>query len=157
MSENEAALDSVQEWTRMFFRNSMHHFMASAKSQGLSIPQIGALFQIHKQSKTGISHLSGELGVTSAAASQMLDKLVQLGLVARTEDERDRRAKRIALTEKGREALKASVDARQEWIALVFARLNDQEKLKVCEAFALMVEKAKEIEGEKVCCDSRNI
>jgi DNA-binding MarR family transcriptional regulator len=157
MSQDEKIKESVREWIRTFFKISMHGFAASSKRQGLSMPQIGMLFQIHRGSRTGISHLGDELGVTSAAASQMIEKLAQQGLVARFEDDRDRRVKTIALTEKGKEALKTSVEIRQEWVSDLLDLMSEEEKRIVGEAFAIMNEKARVMEGREACCDSQNI
>ncbi len=51
--------------------------------------------------KSGVSEIGGQMGVTNAAASQAVDRLVHLGLIERTEDPDDRRAKRLTLTQAG--------------------------------------------------------
>ncbi len=50
------------------------------------------------------------LGVARATISEMLSALERIGLIARARD-RDRRTWRVALTERGRAALDAAVDA----------------------------------------------
>ena len=59
---------------------SMRHFLRYARESGLSMSQFGALFHIHRRGSSGVTDLGDHLGVTSAAASQMLDRLVQQGL-----------------------------------------------------------------------------
>ena len=81
--------------------HSMHGFVTYAKGQNLSLHQFGALFHIHRSGGCAVSDISDDLGITTAAVSQMLERLVQSGLIARSEDPNDRRAKRIDLTEAG--------------------------------------------------------
>ena len=45
-----------------------------------------------------LSEVAHELNMSQSASSQMIDRLVQLGLVARGEDPRDRRQKRLEAT-----------------------------------------------------------
>jgi DNA-binding MarR family transcriptional regulator len=52
-----------------------------------------------------ISNVAGYLGVTNAAASKAVDRLVRRRLLKRSEAENDRRAVRLSLTEKGRRLL----------------------------------------------------
>ncbi len=81
------------------FREQGHYI----KSFGLSMAQFGILMQLNSQHQCGISDISSRMEITSAAASQLVDKLVQSELVARTEDPQDRRAKQLKLTPKGQD------------------------------------------------------
>jgi DNA-binding MarR family transcriptional regulator len=58
---------------------------------------------------TEMAHL---LRMSAPSISQMIDRLVEIDLVARAEDQADRRRKRIALTPKGRRLLKRLYKAR---------------------------------------------
>lgn len=57
-----------------------------------------------------VSSVAGFLGVSNAAASKAVDRLVRRGLIHRAEAADDRRAVRLSLTERGRRLL-ASYDA----------------------------------------------
>ena len=85
--------------------NSMHNALRYSKEQGWSMSQIGALMIIHRKGTTAVSDIGDELGISNPAASQMIDRLVQDGLVLRTEHPDDRRVKQIKLTEKGFELI----------------------------------------------------
>ncbi len=69
----------------VFMRRSMHEFMDSMKDTGLSMPQLTTLIRLHYHGPCPISGIGDDLGVTTAAASQMVDRLVHLGLLDRTE------------------------------------------------------------------------
>ncbi len=104
------------------------------------MPQIGALFRI-SHARAGVSELGDELGVTSAAASQMLDRLVQLGLVHRSEDPNDRRVKQLILTGKGQQIVYESIQARQGWLGELAEALSPEEKEQVTRALEILGEK----------------
>ena len=54
---------------------------------------------------TRITDLSESLGITKQAVSQLVDDLERLGVLARTPDPDDARARRVVFTERGREGL----------------------------------------------------
>ncbi len=91
MDSREQFLGALREWTAVFMSASMGTFLQFAKEHGVSMPQIGALFHIRSKGSCGVTDVGDDLGVTSAAASQMLERLVQNGLVQRREDPDDRR------------------------------------------------------------------
>ena len=126
-------------------RYSMRSFILYSKESGLSMSQFGALFRVMR-GDSGVSDMAGELGITNAAASQMLERLVQQGLITRTEDPHDRRAKQIVLTEKGREMLQGALSARQGWLDILAKTLSPAEKEQVAASLNLLIEKTKSLE-----------
>jgi hypothetical protein len=73
---------ALQECIEVFMRHSMRNLIHSSREKGLSMSQVGALFFIHRTGSRGVTDLGDHLGVTSGAASQMLERLVQQDLVA---------------------------------------------------------------------------
>ena len=76
---------------------SMRGWSHFAKSTGLSMPQFSILMQLHHKGPCGMSEISERFDITAAAASQLVDKLVQAGYLERAEDPNDRRAKLLNL------------------------------------------------------------
>ena len=72
---------TLQQWMQVAMHGSMRRFLHYALESGLSMSHFGALFYIHHSGPCGVTEIGEHLGVTSAAASQMLDRLVNLGLV----------------------------------------------------------------------------
>jgi DNA-binding MarR family transcriptional regulator len=138
----------LQEWIDVFMRRSMRNLIRRSKERGLSMSQIGALFHIHHQGTSGVSDVGDDLGITSAAASQMLERLVQQELVVRSEDPHDRRAKRITLTDKGHQMLHESIRARQGWLEDLASALDPGEQEQIIAALRLLIAKANQLEGE---------
>jgi len=140
--------EALHEWMHMLMRRSMHNFMLFAKEKNLSMAQINALFRLHHKGACGVSDLGDELGVTSAAASQLLERLVQQGLVARSEDPLDRRNKRIVLTEAGERIIQESIQARQKWLPSLAELLTPAEQEQVEASLRLLIERAALLEED---------
>ncbi len=126
-------------------RRSMRNFILYSKASGLSMSQIHVLFQIHRRGLT-VSEIGDELGVTNAAASQMLDRLVQEGLIVRSEDPHDRRVKQLVLTEKGRKILDETIQSRQAWLHDLSNRLSPAEQEQVIAALHVLIEKVEQLD-----------
>ncbi len=146
MQIDDPFIATLHNWMGAFMKYSMRSFILYSKETGLSMSQYGALFRIMRGA-SGVSDLADELGITSAAASQMLDRLVQQDLISRTEDPHDRRAKQIALTDKGRQMLQGTITARQSWLEVLAQALTPAEKEQVAAALNLLIEKTKTLEA----------
>lgn len=75
-------------------------FMASMQRTGLSAAQIHALLYIFHADHCQVSDIAALGGSSPAAASQLVERLVQQGLVERLEDPHNRRIKQLRLTQK---------------------------------------------------------
>jgi DNA-binding MarR family transcriptional regulator len=147
MPPSDSFVATLHQWTEIFMRHSMRDFIRYSKEKGLSMSQIGALFHINSGA-SGVSGLGDHLGVTNAAASQMLDRLFNLQLINRSEDPHDRRAKQIVLTDEGRRVLQESIQARQSWMDGLADTLSPDEKEQVTAALRLLIERTRQIEQE---------
>jgi DNA-binding MarR family transcriptional regulator len=91
-------------------------------------PQVRILFFITRQNEeVAIKDLAEMLGVTPGAVTQFLDGLVDIGLVRREEDIKDRRIMRIKLTELARSKLEEFRKAYLASASQVFDILSDAE------------------------------
>ncbi len=117
----------IKKWIGITMHKSMHNFFKFSKENDLSIHQIGVLVRIFRKNNSNVSVLGADMGVSSAAASQMLDRMVQMDLIERTVDPEDRRIKNFSLTEKGLELLNESFQISQSWIDDLVHALNDDE------------------------------
>jgi DNA-binding MarR family transcriptional regulator len=147
LEEPTPLIATFQKWTEIFMRNSMRSFILYSKESGLSMSQIGALFHIRRGS-CGVSDIGEDQGITSAAASQMVERLVQQGLILRSEDQLDRRAKKMVLTEKGEQILQTSIRFRQRWLNDLAESLSPAEQDQVVAALTLLIEKAVPLEQQ---------
>jgi DNA-binding MarR family transcriptional regulator len=93
----------------------------------LSFPQLKLLYLVAHTDDHIISDAAAFLGVTNAAASRAVDKLVCRKLLRRTEVRADRRSSQLYLTEAGRRLIQAYEAARDKLVAKVFAQFSPEE------------------------------
>jgi DNA-binding MarR family transcriptional regulator len=147
MKSDDSFVNSLHAWMKVFMRQSVQHMIQYSHESGLSMQQIRALFRIHDCSR-GVSDLGCHLGVSKAAASQMLDRMVDQGFILRSEDPEDRRSKHIVLTEKGLLAMQRSIETRQGWLTQLAGHFSPTEKEQVSQALDILVEKASQIKSD---------
>jgi len=130
-------------------RRSMRDFIQSSKDSGLSVTQLSTLFRLHHKGFCGVSEVGDHLGITHAAASQMVERLVQLRLLERAEDPRDRRVKHLTLTVKGQELVQESIQARRRWMEELTNALTPQEHGLIIDALTILTAAARQLETSK--------
>ena len=111
--------------------------------------QINAMFRIHYRGAISISDLSAETDVSPAAASQMIDKLVNQGYVSRIEDPIDRRNRIIDLTKTGHEIVEKSKEERTAWLNQLAACFSPAEQEMIEKAMKLLIQKTLEIDNRE--------
>ena len=150
MTSSSQLTQTLRQFMDVVMQHSMHERSHLAKAIGLSMPQFGILMQIHFHGNCGISEISNRFDITNAAASQLVDKLVQSGLIQREEDPQDRRAKLLNLTEKGKELIKQGTERRYRWVEDVAQKLSPEEREQVNAALNIMTHAVQELETEPV-------
>ncbi|PKL76973.1 MAG: hypothetical protein CVV27_07565 [Candidatus Melainabacteria bacterium HGW-Melainabacteria-1] len=147
LSNETEFLETMGEWTKLVMRHSMHGLVHYAKENGLSMSQTIALFKIKRDGMCGVADVGEDLQVSSAAASQMLDRLVQQDFIQRSENPEDRRGKCLTLTEKGQAFLQKGIHVRQRWIRDLVDSLSTEERRVANETITMLVGKARALEG----------
>lgn len=120
---------------------SFHEYLRFVKASGLSMPQFNILMQLHYQRACGISDIGARMNISTAAASQLAEKLVQAGLLERAEDPADRRVKQLRLTAAGRDLVEAALSARYRWVDELIEKLQPVEREQLAEAMQILVTK----------------
>jgi DNA-binding MarR family transcriptional regulator len=116
MNDSDNLHQALLDWVHVSMRRSMHAFTSWVNRANLSKSQIGTLMRLYYHGGCPISSVGDGLGITAAAASQMVDRLVQQDLIQREEDPDDRRVKKITLTREGRTLVSQGVEARVNWL-----------------------------------------
>src|SRR5690348_5627506 len=146
MSKSVQFDQAVRSWMDVFMNRSMRGWGHFAKSTGLSMPQFSLLMQMHHKGACGMSEVSERFEITPAAASQLVDKLVQSGFVQRVEDPHDRRAKLLNLTDKGRELIQQGIQDRYRWVDELSTKLTAEERSQISEALNIMTRAVQDLE-----------
>jgi len=136
---------TLEQWIEVSRHRSMHDFIQYARGHGLAMSQLGALEHIRRAGSTPVTALGHHLDVSGAAASQMMERLVQQGFVLRSVDPHDRRVKKVDLTEKGRQVMAEAVCARRGWLEDLAESFSEDEKDQVLGALHILIEKTKRL------------
>lgn len=136
---------TIRQFVDIAMQHAMHERIHFVKSIGLSMPQFSILAQLHFRGVCGMSEVSERFQITPAAASQLVDKLVQNGLIQRDEDPHDRRAKCLKLTDKGQALFQRNIEERYHWVEPLAEKLTPEERTKVHEALTILTEAAREM------------
>jgi DNA-binding MarR family transcriptional regulator len=146
MTEKLQFSNITRQWMDMFMHRSMRGWSHFAKSTGLSMPQFSILMQLHHRGGCALSQISERFDISNAAASQLVEKLVQAGYLERTEDLSDRRVKMLSLTEKGHSFVEQGIQERHRWLDKLVSNLTTEEKAKVSEALSILTKAAQSLE-----------
>lgn len=147
MNDSSLQSNTLVELFALFMRNSMHSSLRHSREHGLSMTQFSTMMTLHKRGTCAISEIAEELGVSTAAASQMVDRMVNEGMILRSEDPHDRRVKLISLTERGHQLLHENFQARRNWLSEIVETLSDEEKEQVRQVFEMLVAKLGQVES----------
>lgn len=149
MTKPVQIIQTLRAWMDVFMHRSMRGWTHFAKSTGLSMPQFSILMQLHHKGPCGLSEISERFDVTAAAASQLVDKLVQAGYLEREEDPHDRRAKLLTLSDAGRALIDQGTEERYRWMEELAVNINMEERGRVVEALEILTKAAQQLEEKK--------
>jgi DNA-binding MarR family transcriptional regulator len=113
------------------------------------MPQLGILMQLHHKGRCGVSEIGERFDITNAAASQLVEKLVQAGYLERTEDPHDRRVKQLNLTAEGEALIEKGAQERYRWLDELTSQLSTEQQTKVAEALGILTQAAQSLEDKK--------
>lgn len=114
---------------------SFHAIRSITKSRALHLghqnhithSQWFVLIMIEHSKKTSIKDIAEKMEISSSAATQFVDGLVQSGYVIRQEAPEDRRSVRLELSPKGKKHIATSKEKRIAEMAEIFEALTDRE------------------------------
>lgn len=148
MSISEQLDQALREWVKVFTHRSMQEFHRSQRDYGLSAGQLRTLTHLHFHGVHQVSDIGEDLGVTTAAASQLVDRLVNMDLLERTEDPDDRRVKRITITDVGRALVRQGIEDRLKWMKDLANNLSPTQQKEILSSLRTLTEAAISMEEE---------
>jgi DNA-binding MarR family transcriptional regulator len=146
MSTAKQLTEALHEWTEAFMHRSFRDFKRYMDGSGLSASHVNTLMHLFHGKDCRVSDIGEHMGISNAAASQMIDRLVQMGLVARTENPEDRRVKQLTLTTQGHALVEKGVEARSHWMEELTEVLTEAQRTEICSALAQLIEAAHQLE-----------
>lgn len=102
----------IKELTSVVMQRSSGEMLCIMSEIGLSLPQLMTLHRLEVGGSHSISAIAAHLNLSLAATSHLVDRMVNHGLVARSEDINDRRHKSVTITPAGRVVIDRLFQAR---------------------------------------------
>jgi DNA-binding MarR family transcriptional regulator len=145
MDNNELS-SIILDWSAVFMRLSMHDFTHFTRTTGMSFAQMIILLHLYYRGPSEVMAFTELMQVSPAGASQMIERMVQQGLVLRQEVPGDRRVRIVRLADAGKQIVEDSIAARRQWIEQVIAALATDQKEAIGDALLVLTEKARQLE-----------
>ncbi len=130
----------IRRWVQALDARSMAEWRTMVRQEGLSIHQMILLMRLFGGGSCGVHDLGRGLGVSSAAASQMVDRLVQAGLVDREESAEDRRVRRVQLSARGRQLIDRAARHRYHWVDALVGELAAEDRAAAGRVISALIE-----------------
>ena len=139
MSEDTFQL--LHQWTEQAMLRSMSELFRFNQAHNFSFSQANTLLFFKCSSPVTFAQLTAHLGVTKAAVSQLVDRLVEQGFVERQEDPRDRRSVLLSLSSNGLQLVADANRTRQAWMANYSELFTSEESARLKPALTLLLDK----------------
>lgn len=114
-------------------------------------PQLRVLVAIATRGPQTLGEIAAELGVHASNATRTCEKLVQAGLIARSENPADRRFVHLTLTQEGIALVERVIGHRRTALAEVLAAMEPRDRTGALHAFRAFAHAA----GERPAADGR--
>ena len=133
----DVVTDEVMAFLSQLKKGGEAHILGVARGLDLSFSQMRALFVLSdSQDELAVHELAGLLGLSMATTGRAVAALVRADMVTRREDDRDRRIKRVRLSEHGREFVDGLLQAHREAVRECLEPLSDHEREQLSKALA---------------------
>ena len=113
----------------------------------LSLVQLQTLLYVNDHKKLQMRQIAEHFSIEMPTATSLLNRLVELNLVSRQADTKDRRVVRVALTKKGEETLIQAMEQRSKKIEFMLSYLTEGDKeefLRILTSISSRMEEAEE-------------
>lgn len=116
--------------------------MRTALHEGmdLSYNQFKALLTIHDKGTCSLNDLAADLDVAASTTSEMVERLVCLGLVCRSVDSRSRRRVNISTTDQGRRLISDLENGIVDNYQVLLGKLSEKDQERLVAALETLVE-----------------
>jgi DNA-binding MarR family transcriptional regulator len=117
------------------FRLGMSFANQQLKDIDISSGLVYFIIELSEVEWLNMTDLSAAVGVDNAYATRAVEKLSALGYVTKVQDERDRRAYRISLTDSGRQIAERVIETMRQWVEIIIAGVSSEDLMAVNRVF----------------------
>ncbi len=97
------------------------------EESGLTLAQLRILFRVRALPGADVRRIAADIGITPSAVSQQVDKLVNRGLLLRSDKPEDRRYVQLELTEAGQQAPGHISELANRHVSALLQAMTDEE------------------------------
>lgn len=120
-------VDTIGKWISIVNRQSQVYINRELKEYGFNSSEYIYLLNLYEEDGISQEKLSSKVIINKAATARAIDKLERLGYVRRKKDERDKRANKIYISERGLEIKDIIIKKFNYWNAITYKNLSEGE------------------------------
>lgn len=109
------------------------------KQFGITVPQLGCLFEIYEKGSMTLSVLSKSVHLSASTLVGVVDRLEEKNLVKRVRNAQDRRVIFIEMTSKGIEFVQTTPQLLHNRVDIYFKQLPEAEQILIANSLDLLV------------------
>lgn len=140
MTSQTEFLKSVENWSKLYFFQSLTDFFNYLKHTELSLLQAYALTFLFFKGPIKISELCEHMMVSPGAASQLVDRLEKLELVERIADPKDRRVRKVIVLNKGEKFVQENFAFSQSWLSEIPTNITPEEEAQITVVLSILMQ-----------------
>jgi DNA-binding MarR family transcriptional regulator len=147
---NAELYKQLVEWIMVCVKHTLTEFRQYSHEVGLTMPQMYVMLYLYFKGPSKMSKLISSTQGSKTAASQMVQRLVEQGLVERSKVPGDRRARSVRLSEKGCLLIKDITRTREERLKRLDEELSEVEKEEITHALRILNDAVFRIQKESL-------
>jgi len=120
--------DKLNEIMPVLMREFARMQPAEVYKDKITLPQILILQHLNSQDPVKMTDIANFMKVTTAAATGIINRLVNSGYVLRVLDEKDRRVIKVKITPKGLLLMKKLALERRKTVIHLFSKVSEQDR-----------------------------
>lgn len=140
MTPQKDSLETLENWAKLYFFQSLTDFFNYLKQTDLSLLQAYALAYLYFKGPIKISELCDHMMVSPGAGSQLIDRLERLEMVTRIADLQDRRVRKIQVLEKGETFVQENFEFSQQWLSKIPADITSEQVNQITEVLSMLMQ-----------------
>jgi DNA-binding MarR family transcriptional regulator len=141
-------IQEVVELERQVGRIIGQHAQIIWIDSGLTLTQLRSLFLIANKGSTNFRKLAGALGVTPSNVTGIVDRLVEQGLVSRTQNPEDRREMTLQTTDKGQALVSNLKEVGIKHMTQILSLLSSKELSALAQGLSAFIRAADSYKGQ---------
>lgn len=136
-------LETLENWAKLYFFQSLTDFFNYLKQTELSLLQAYALAYLYFKGPIKISDLCEHMMVSPGAGSQLVDRLEKLEMVTRISDPQDRRVRKIQVLDKGEKFVQENFRFSQNWLTEIPADITSEQTSQITDVLSMLMKGSK--------------